>query len=367
MGEGTKKKRAAEARAARKRKLEMANAMQLGEAPLAAGASTDPTSSDVPTRLGSNARNSKKTGTAPHVMSQAASVPSRQSTRSGSLGSSSRLGSGKKNTSVNLEGTDNGRTRPQRSATAAAMTLLQELQFSETEEAEHDPEGVLELEDEDEDVGTDGDLGSDDASEIEVIEEPVARKSLAKPTKVRKQAIDEGESSSESSSDEFGERFSELYSYHDAESNGMLTDVFDMTFEVNDKARGARKNITLPSFTSWDTLKDKVAQVLNRHPGLLQLQYRFSNEKSNSLPFDLLSLEDYHGMCDQLRPLVVPKILASGKPSKSARKLVMVQLFDKGMEGVPAGGEKGVKVSRYITVASILLIYIYCQFVTEVL
>jgi hypothetical protein len=123
------------------------------------------------------------------------------------------------------------------------------------------------------------------------------------------------------------------------------SDVFDMTFEINDKARGARKNVTLPSYTSWDSLKDKVAQVLNLHPGSLRLQYRFSNEKGNVLPFDLVSLEDYHDMCDQLKVLVGPKILASGKPSKTPRKLVMVQVFDKSMEGILASGEKGIKVS----------------------
>ena len=132
----------------------------------------------------------------------------------------------------------------------------------------------------------------------------------------------------------------------------VFTDTFEMTFEINDKARGARKIITLPSFTASDSLKDKVIQVLNNYPGSLQLQYQFSNEKSNALPFDLVSLNDYNKMHDQLKPFVVPKILASGKPSKSARKLVMVQLFDKG-EGVPTGSEKGVKVTRQIFVALI--------------
>jgi hypothetical protein len=119
-----------------------------------------------------------------------------------------------------------------------------------------------------------------------------------------------------------------------------------MTFEINDKARGARKNITLPSYTSLDTLKDKVAQIFNLHPGSLQLQYRFSNEKSNVLPFDLVSLEDYHDMCDQLKLLVGPKILANGKPSKTPRKKIMVQIFDKSMEGKLASGEKGIKASN---------------------
>jgi hypothetical protein len=118
-----------------------------------------------------------------------------------------------------------------------------------------------------------------------------------------------------------------------------------MTFEINDKNRGSRKNITLPSSTSWANLQDKISQVLNVHPGSLRLQYRFSNEKNNSLPFDLCSDDDYIEMRDKLGPFVLPKILANGKLSKSVRKLVVVQLFDKGTEGVSV--EKGVKVSSY--------------------
>lgn len=106
-----------------------------------------------------------------------------------------------------------------------------------------------------------------------------------------------------------------------------------MTFEINDRARGARKNLTLSSLTFWDDLQDRVAQVLNVHQGSLQLQYRFSNEKNNSLPFDLRSHDDYDEMRDQLRPHILPRILANGKRSKSIRKLVVVQLFNRGMEG----------------------------------
>jgi hypothetical protein len=73
-----------------------------------------------------------------------------------------------------------------------------------------------------------------------------------------------------------------------------------MTFEVNDKARGARKKLTLSSLASWADLQDRVAQALNVHQGSLQLRYRFSNEKTNSLPFNLCSYDDYDEMCDQL-------------------------------------------------------------------
>lgn len=130
-----------------------------------------------------------------------------------------------------------------------------------------------------------------------------------------------------------------------------------MTFEINDKARGARKNITLPSSTSWGDLQDKVAQILNIHPGSLQLQYRFSNEKNNLLPFDLRSHQDYDEMSDQLRPFIVPKILANGKVSKSVRKLVVVQLSNRGTEGVSSAS--GVKVSSLLQRCFTYQIFIY--------
>src|ERR1700722_19327820 len=106
-----------------------------------------------------------------------------------------------------------------------------------------------------------------------------------------------------------------------------------MTFEVNDKARGARENLTLSSLTPWANFQNQVAQIFNVYPRSLQLQYRLSNEKQNLLPFDLNSHDAYVEMCNQLKPFVIPKILANGKFSKSIRKLVTVQLFNKGAEG----------------------------------
>jgi len=48
--------------------------------------------------------------------------------------------------------------------------------------------------------------------------------------------------------------------------------------------------------------------------------------------------------CDQLRSFIVPKILANGKPLKTVRKLVTVQLVNKGAEGDGVSGGKGAKV-----------------------
>src|ERR1700720_3839508 len=40
-----------------------------------------------------------------------------------------------------------------------------------------------------------------------------------------------------------------------------------MTFEINDKAKGARKNITLSSSTAWVDMRNRVAEVFNIYPG----------------------------------------------------------------------------------------------------
>ena len=84
--------------------------------------------------------------------------------------------------------------------------------------------------------------------------------------------------------------------------------------------------------TLWADLQNKVTQIFDIYPGPLQLQYHFSNEKQNLLPFNLNSHNAYVEMHDQLRPFIVPKILANRKPSKTIRKLVTVQLFNKEME-----------------------------------
>ena len=198
MGEGAKKKRAAEAKAVKKAKKDKET--QLGPP----DSSTDTTTSGIPTQ-------SKKTGTvprAPSVPSSVRSIATRQSTRARSE-SSSKLSMG----SADLEGTDNNKPRSKRSATVAALALLQEIQLSETEETERDPEGVLtdndEGEDEDEDGGTGDEEGSDESrdngSDIEVIENPkVTRKGLPKVSAAQKkrelQVIEEDSSSEDGES-----------------------------------------------------------------------------------------------------------------------------------------------------------------------
>ena len=84
-----------------------------------------------------------------------------------------------RNVSANLEGTDNEKLEPHAKwlAAIALQPLLQKLQLLETEETDHNPEGVLsdnKDEDDSEDSDKLGEEGSDDGSDIEVIENPVA-------------------------------------------------------------------------------------------------------------------------------------------------------------------------------------------------
>lgn len=358
MGEGAKKKCLADAAAARKAKKAAEKATQPVESP----ASDDPTgtSSDIKQPTRSNAKNSKKIGASGRI-------PSSSSTRRSTRSISTSGLSGEKHTSAGCNN-ESTATRPQRSASAEARALLCQLQFTETEgtDFEEDDEDlddggadmIIELDDGDGAVSGDDEHYGDE-SDVEILDNdqdltdlvaPPTRKGLPKASAVSRsvqaqkkpklKSVDEEESSG--SSTEPGESVCWICC---TRYRIILTETFEMKLEINDKAKGARKNITLPSSTSWASLRDKVAQVLNIHPESLQLQYRFSNEKNNLLPFDLHSHDEYGDMRDQLRPFVVPKILANGKLSKSIRKPVTVQLFNRGMEGGSAGGEKGVKVS----------------------
>lgn len=136
MGAQAKKKRNAESRAKRKaKKAEQAPASQ-GLAP------DEPTTSDVRLPIQSEAGNSKGIkGAAPHVTSVATST--RRSTRMRNPSSKLISGDLEKLTSAKGHDDETIAARPQRSATAAAKSLLRELQISSTEnsELEEDPEG----------------------------------------------------------------------------------------------------------------------------------------------------------------------------------------------------------------------------------
>ena len=188
-------------------------------------ASADRTSSDkkLPTRF--NTKNPKKTGTVAGAAS--GSFPAtRHSTRS--LVASSTLGSGNKRTSAKDKDNENKTTRPERSATVAARALLEQLQFNDTEDTDfiEDPQAdsgsddeseadmIIELDDGaisgDDDDGNGSGNGSDIEviSDIEVVEDSnlKTKRGLVAPAKAtRRDLPNTNDLEEESSSDEVGE------------------------------------------------------------------------------------------------------------------------------------------------------------------
>jgi len=120
-----------------------------------------------------------------------------------------------------------------------------------------------------------------------------------------------------------------------------IIEPFEMTFKIDDTAKGIRQTLTVPSTTLWYDLQNQVARVINVFPDSMNLQYRFSNEKKTALPFNLDSHESYVAMCDKLEPLVVPEILKNGQRSTRKRKLVTVRLFDKAKNAEDNSGSSG--------------------------
>ena len=119
---------------------------------------------------------------------------------------------------------------------------------------------------------------------------------------------------------------------------------FKIECEVYDTARGSRFALTLWSLDTWPAVMDKAAEKFHLYPTGLHLQYRFSNEKPTTLPFDLNSKQAFHDLWDKYKQLqILPSITKSGR--KSTRKTILVQLYNKNAEGESTLKGKG-KVSK---------------------
>lgn len=218
MGEAAKKKRAAEAKAARNAKKD-ANQTQAAESP---PASVDPILSG--TKPPSDSKYSKKSKAVPEEkMPHVPSISTRHSTRSRSTLAAATSGSGEQpHTSAGLR-TENIATRPRRSATAAAEALLQQVRLIEDNEdpdGDSDSETYMEL-DGDEDgsaIGGDNEGSSDDIEFVEGGEKElslvapmqqgltqVSAVSRGAPKKASKVQVVEEEEEEEPSDKELGE------------------------------------------------------------------------------------------------------------------------------------------------------------------
>ena len=125
-----------------------------------------------------------------------------------------------------------------------------------------------------------------------------------------------------------------------------MTEQFQMTFEIEDRAKNCRLELVVSSTILWYDFQQEVAKKLNIFLSKMELQYCFSNENRSSLPFDLNSHLSFASMCNKLRPFVVPPTLNNGKKSTHKMKLVTIILSVRDGELESQSGGKNSKVSE---------------------
>ena len=83
-------------------------------------------------------------------------------------------------------------------------------------------------------------------------------------------------------------------------------------------ADGANSPFTILSSTSLEELCNIVADKLGRHDQSIQLRYKLTNEKAKAPATSICDDDELQIFVEKMRALLVPPLLANGKPSKRA-------------------------------------------------
>lgn len=81
---------------------------------------------------------------------------------------------------------------------------------------------------------------------------------------------------------------------------------------------GANSPFTISSSTSLEELRNIVADKLGRRDQSIQLQYKLANDKAKAPATSICDDEELEIFVEKMRTLLVPPLLANGKPSKRA-------------------------------------------------
>ena len=131
---------------------------------------------------------------------------------------------------------------------------------------------------------------------------------------------------------------------------------FKIECKVFDIERGTRFSLTLLSSDTWPAVVDKAAEKFLKHPSALHLQYRFSNEKRATLPFNLDSEQAFHNLQDKYEQLqILPSITVLKR--KTMRKMILVQLYNKN-----ATGESTLKGKAKVSKSHHILVGVWTNF-----
>ena len=124
-----------------------------------------------------------------------------------------------------------------------------------------------------------------------------------------------------------------------------------MNIHIDDTARSSRRVVVIQSTTAWPDFHQKMAEAFNIFPDSLQVQYRLSTDARSALFIDLASQIDLDHLIQNLRPLVVPALLANGQRSKRPKRPVAVEIRNKGADTATGGKGKVCTSSEYLTIS----------------
>ncbi|KIL68988.1 hypothetical protein M378DRAFT_8402 [Amanita muscaria Koide BX008] len=104
---------------------------------------------------------------------------------------------------------------------------------------------------------------------------------------------------------------------------------------------GSYSPFGLESSISLSDLRNVIAERFDRHPRIIQLRYKLSNDKAKAPTTSIQNEDELQIFIEWMRALLVPQRLANGKVSKRAPKNITVYFEDPTAEGKTADHSDG--------------------------
>jgi len=122
-------------------------------------------------------------------------------------------------------------------------------------------------------------------------------------------------------------------SFHRPLSYTLLMFFISLAFDIQCAVRrpdGANAPFVILSTATLDEIRSSVAEKLNRYHGRISLQYRLDSDKAQTGATLIHTDDELALFKTRMRTLIVPPLLANGKPSNRALKSVRVLFEDTG-------------------------------------
>lgn len=113
---------------------------------------------------------------------------------------------------------------------------------------------------------------------------------------------------------------------------------------------GSYSPFSLKSSISLSDLRNVIAERFDRHPRIVQLRYKLSNDKAKAPSTSIQNEDELEIFVDRMRALLVPQRLTNGKVSKRAPKNITVYFEDPTAEGKTSADRSDGKGKKKVSV-----------------